>query len=72
MNTRIVSHWNEYFYKLPDCKQDIYFTEEYVRLYESDIAEACCILCEETDAFLFMPFLRHRIKQFYDFEIAYG
>ncbi len=72
MNTYITRQWNDYYDRLPSSLRDIYFKEEYVRLYENDHDKAYCVICEEHDQFVIFPFLRRRIGQYYDFETAYG
>ena len=72
MNVSLTRHWNGYYNRLSSNQRDIYFTEEYVRLYENDQDEAYCAICEDLDQFVILPFLRRRIGQYYDFETAYG
>lgn len=70
------NEWNQYLVTIPPEYQDVYFREEYVKLYENDTEKACCFIYQEgNDVFLF-PFLRRTFvfngKTYYDFETAYG
>lgn len=76
MESLIKKTWNSYLDIFPDKQKDIYFTEEYVKLYEDENNEAVCFIYkDETNIFLF-PFLRRKFhynnKIFFDFETAYG
>lgn len=72
MKTTIIENWNNYLDSLREDSKDIYYTEEYVKLYAD--AESCgqCIICEDEKNILLMPFIRRSIGGFYDFETAYG
>lgn len=72
MNIKICNNWNSYLEKIPEEKKDIYYTEEYTKLYEIGTDRAMCVICEEGNNLLLMPFLRRKIDQYYDFETAYG
>lgn len=72
MQIEIVDSWNGYLDGFPDEKKDIYFTEEYVKLYEDQENKALCILCREKEKCLLLPFLRGQYVDMYDFETAYG
>lgn len=52
--------------------RDIYFTEEYVKLYENEVDHAFCIICESDRRIALLPFLRRCIGDYFDFETAYG
>jgi len=56
--------------------KDVYFTEEYVKLYESDSEQAECFVCREDDKILLFPFLARSFeyngRQYKDFETPYG
>ena len=68
--------WNQYLDLIPAELQDLYYREEYVRLYETDSEKACCFVYQENDSILLFPFLRRNFdfkgKIYYDFETAYG
>lgn len=72
METFITQHWNKYLELFDESQKDIYFFEEYVKLYESDVDQAYCIVCWESPNVILMPFLRREICDGYDFETAYG
>lgn len=72
MEFRIVDRWNSYLDRIPSEKKDIYYTEEYTKLYESDVDRALCIVGEDDESIILMPFLRRKIRDGYDFETAYG
>ena len=76
MNIEIAIHWNEYFKSFSLEKKDVYFTEQYVKLYETDTERAECFVCQEGDKVLLFPFLARTFefqgKQYKDFETAYG
>jgi len=69
-------HWNEYLERIPAKLQDLYFREEYVRLYETESEKACCFVYQNGDSILLFPFLRRAFKYkgntYFDFETAYG
>ena len=76
MNIDITAHWNEKLEAFPSEKKDVYFTEQYVKLYETDTEKAECFVCQEGDRVLLFPFLARTFefqgKQYKDFETAYG
>lgn len=72
MNVKISDRWTDCLNKFPLDKKDIYYTENYVRLHENNECTALCIICEEDQNILLMPFLRKKIDAFFDFETAYG
>ena len=72
MEVMIVDSWNGYFDYFEDNQKDIYYYEEYVKLYESQDSQAKCIVCKENDNTLIMPFIRKETDSYYDFETAYG
>lgn len=76
MKVELLSHWNDLLASFPETLQDVYFREEYVRLYETDTEKAYCAVCREDDNMLLFPFLRRTFTYsgeiYYDFETAYG
>jgi len=68
----IVDSWNSYLNRIPSEKKDIYYTEEYTRLYESDADRSLCVVGEGDGNIILMPFLRGKVRDYYDFETAYG
>lgn len=72
MKIIITECWNCYLDKFSVEKKDIYYLEEYVKLYEDECGKALCIVCCEEENILLMPFIRKEIDGYYDFETAYG
>lgn len=76
MQVDILTHWDEFLDSFPQEMKDIYFAEEYVKLYESATEQAECFVCREDDKVLLFPFLVRAFwfngKQYKDFETAYG
>lgn len=73
MNTLIVEKWNVYLDYFDDEQKDIYYLEEYVKLYETIGTKALCAICEDNGKYLLMPYIRKEISEgYYDFETAYG
>lgn len=68
----IVDSWNKYLDYFEDSQKDIYYYEEYVKLYETHDSQAKCVICKENNNILIMPFIRKEIDGYYDFETAYG
>ena len=74
--TCFTTEWNGFLDRIPEDFQDLYYREEYVKLYENETEKACCFVYEDSgDVFLF-PFLKRTFKyqgkEYYDFETAYG
>jgi hypothetical protein len=72
MHVEITDSWDKYLEKYEPEDQDIYYQERYVKEYEDTEAKALCIICEEGDNILLMPFLRKAYGPYYDFETPYG
>lgn len=72
MKTIITENWNEYLETFSTEKKDIYYFEEYVKLYENEDGKALCAICSEGEHILLIPYIRKKIEQYYDFETAYG
>ena len=68
----IVTEWNSYLDKFSPGDKDIYYTEEYVKLYETSVDKALCIIYEDNGFVMLMPFLQRKIDSFFDFETPYG
>lgn len=68
--------WNHYLNLIPAELQDLYFREEYVRLYETESEKACCFVYQDGDSIMLFPFLRREFlfkgNTYFDFETAYG
>lgn len=71
-----IYNWNNYLDAIPAKFQDIYFREEYVKLYETDKEEACCFVYKDGESVMLYPFLRRTFdyngNTYFDFETAYG
>lgn len=72
MHCFITEHWNKYLDEFQSIDIDIYYFEEYVRLYEDSEKCALCAVCLEDKNLLIFPFLRGEINGYFDFETAYG
>lgn len=74
--SEVVSSWNQYLKSFELASQDIYFTENYVRLYEDNEQQAVCYVYQENENILLLPFLRSVFtwngEILYDFETPYG
>lgn len=68
----IAEKWNNYLEEFSENQKDIYYFEEYVKLYETGDAKALCAVCQEEEKIMLFPFLRKAIDGWYDFETAYG
>lgn len=71
--------WNSYIERLPYNKRDIYFTREYLKLYETNgDGSARLFIYEEENALAIYPFLINKIEgyklqdEYYDIQTAYG
>lgn len=76
MTIQIVEHWNQLLDMFEPSERDIYFREEYVRLYESETEKAVCCVANEGSRLMLFPFLRRSFEwqgvTLHDFETAYG
>lgn len=76
MQIALLTNWNDLLATLPFAEQDVYFQEEYVRLYETDTEKAVCCVVSEGEQMMLFPFLRRTFefegKEYHDFETAYG
>ena len=72
MRVELLEHWNALLPMIPEKKRDIYYTEEYVRLYEDAESKAMAVCCTEGEKIWIFPFLRRTWGGFYDYETAYG
>lgn len=76
MEIKIQEHWNEYLEQYPPEDRDVYFSEAYVRLYETNTEKAVCCIVTDGDKTMLFPFLTRKFvfegKTLYDFETAYG
>ena len=76
MDIQITEYWNHYLESFRQSETDVYFTEEYVKLYETESEKGVCFVCCEGENKLLFPFLarqfEYRGKTYKDFETAYG
>ena len=76
MDIKITKYWNEQLVPFRMEDKDVYFTEEYVKLYETKKEKAECIVCQEGNNVLLFPYLARSFDfqgaQYKDFETAYG
>lgn len=76
MDAFFTNSWNVYLDFFPKCRRDIYFEEEYVRLYETLTEKATCFVYREGNKCLLYPFLLRAFQyggvDCFDFETAYG
>ena len=76
MIIEILEHWNDVLETFAPVDRDIYFLEEYVRLYESESEKAVCCMVKEDEQKMLFPFLRRTFdyhgQTLHDFETAYG
>ena len=70
----IYETWNNYLEKIPPKNTDIYFSEEYLKLYGTDKKHPVCFVYSECDNYFLFPFLKEKIfeTEYFDFETAYG
>lgn len=75
-DARIVTSWNPDLRRFPPTRSDVYFLEQYVRLYEYQGYTAECFLYEESDDDVFVfPYLRAlpgNDRASHDITTAYG
>ena len=76
MDFQISEHWNNILSRFDPENRDIYFREEYVKLYETSEDKAWCFEVSDGDKAMIFPFLSRSFKYkggtLYDFETAYG
>lgn len=71
----ITGDWNLFLGKIPKTNKDLYFTEEYSRLYEDRQHQARAFVYEENDSIFILPMLLSPVpgtQGLYDFETPYG
>jgi serine/alanine adding enzyme len=76
MSYSLINDWSEELSLFPATKLDVYFTPQYIKLYESDNEEAICFKYEKDGKLFLFPFLKREFnfegKKYFDFETAYG
>lgn len=72
----ITTEWNSFLDSFAPEQKDIYYREEYVRLYESETESAVSFVYAKDGKVFLLPFLRRSFefhgRKLYDFETAYG
>ncbi|MFC1590165.1 GNAT family N-acetyltransferase [Candidatus Omnitrophota bacterium] len=72
----VTDRWNNYLEYFPERAKDIYFTEEYVRLYANDRDTPECFIYKKGGDILLFPYLKRRIEllreEYFDLETPYG
>ena len=66
--------WNQYldFFRETDC-DDVYFKEEYVKLYEDKTSKAESFFYKENDNILLFPYIKREFAEgYFDLETPYG
>ncbi len=74
--TLFTDKWSGYLKFFDKTNSDIYFTEEYAKLYENDLDKAeCFVYAEDKNIFLF-PYMKRKVcilnGKYFDFETPYG
>jgi len=73
---QLLNKWNTVLDFFLPSQKDVYFTEEYVKLYETNNEKAVCFVYNEGDCYLLFPYLLRMFqidnRSYYDFETPYG
>ena len=76
MKIEISKLWNRQLVKIPNENRDVYFMEEYVRLYETNTEKAVCCVVSEGEQMMLFPYLCRTFMfkgaEYHDLETAYG
>ena len=76
MSYKILKNWNYLLDYFSPAQKDVYFTENYLKLYESEREKACCFYYYENDFHFLLPYLlrefQYEDQSYFDFETAYG
>ena len=76
MTTAFLTHWNRELERLSPERSDIYFREEYHRLYATGGQEPLCICAQDERGTMLLPFLHRSFafggRTFQELETAYG
>lgn len=76
MDLFITNNWDQYFNSFNEGEKDLYFKEEYVKLYETDTEKGVCCVAKEGDRIMLFPYLERTFSNnghlLHDFETAYG
>ncbi len=72
MDAAITDKWNSYLDMFEPSQKDVYYCEEYAKLYTGDNAKPLCIVVVDGGKVLLMPFMKGQIQDFFDYETPYG
>lgn len=76
MIVKIEERWDEVLDTFLPAERDIYFREEYVRLYETNTEKAACCMVNDGEQTMLFPLLsrtfEYQGQTLHDFETAYG
>lgn len=76
MPFRSLDNWNSLLDKFIPSQKDIYYREEYVKLYKTENDQPTCFVFNKGDKYLLFPYLLRPFEIsgvcYYDFETAYG
>lgn len=76
MTINITEQWNRVLETFDPADKDIYFYEEYVRLYETETEKSVCCIVSDGQKVMLFPFLyrtfEYKGQILHDFETAYG
>lgn len=76
MTSELIFDWDWCLNAYNDVDKDIYFSQKYVSLYETDNEKAVCFVVNSDNNYMLFPFLRRKFEFegeiIYDFETAYG
>ncbi|NLB78139.1 MAG: GNAT family N-acetyltransferase [Clostridiaceae bacterium] len=76
MDLTISNKWDQYLDSFEEGDKDLYYKEEYVKLYETDSEKGVCCIAKQGDNIMLFPYLERTFtyfgKTFHDFETAYG
>jgi hypothetical protein len=71
-----LKNWNIYFKEFAEEKNDVYFNEKYVKLYENENTKPVCFIYNRENCYFMFPYLLRSFningRYYYDFETPYG
>lgn len=76
MSYKVLENWNHLLDLFSPDHKDVYFTENYLKLYESESEKAYCFYYYENDFHFLLPYLlrefQYEDQAYFDFETVYG
>lgn len=76
MSYKVLKNWNQLLDLFSPDHKDVYFTENYLKLYESETEKAYCFYYNESDFHFILPYLirefQYDSQTYFDLETAYG